>query len=319
MSEFSKVGYWWLGRDSDSAEGQPGRMHARSLPSVLPCDDLRGRPIGWRKDYEMIIVHHFPRAAGCIARVRKHHPEARIVLRLDRAPEVLNRPAMMQHWPKMLRDMKQADIIADALPDNRHGRYWEQVTGTKSMPLPSPILHHPDLEKLRSQDRENLIVCLDHRAEPRYPGPSLMAAAYVQQKTGCKVIVAKPQDQYVRKLADVIGLKAKFLNSVDHARLITLLARARVVIDLYTMHTPGRINTLAAWMGTPSVASWNSSDMGHPLVDPWSGAGGEIALALMADPDAWQTTRERGIETVDRIYSLEAIRDSVRAMMNEEL
>ena len=318
MSEFADVGYWWLGRDSESAEGPPGRMHGRSLPVVLPCDDLKGNPRAWRKDYKLIIVHHLPRESGCIRKVRRHHPNAKIALRLDRAPEVLNKPGMLRHWPKMLQDMRGADFIACHMPDNRHARYWEQITGTKAIPLPSPILPHPDLDEMRNQKRENLIVCVEHRAGPRYTAPSLAAAAYVQKHTGCKVIMANVKDDHARKIADQIGLRAKLLPEVGHPALIALLARATLVIDLYTMHTPGRINTLAAWLGTPSVGSWNSPIVGHPSVDPFSASGGEIALALMVDPEAWKITRERGIETVDRMYAPEAIRDAVRDMMSED-
>lgn len=315
MSEFANVGYWWLGSESECADGPAGRMHARSLPVVLPCDDLHGPPTKWRKDYQAIIVHHFPRGAGCLRRIRKHHPHALIVLRLDRAPEVTNKPGMFRYWPRILRDMRQADVIADALPDNRHAEYWARITGTRAMPLPSPILPHPELDRLRSQKRDDFIMCLDHKADPRFPAPSLVAAAYVQRKTGCKVVIAKPQDDYVRELARELGLNAEFIPQLDHPALLALIARARLVIDLYTMHTPGRINALAAWVGTPSVGSLNSPELGYPRVDPWSGAGADMVLHLMTDEAAWRTVRNRGIEAADRQYAPEAIRDAMRAIM----
>jgi hypothetical protein len=312
---FANVGYWWIGNQAETAGGPAGRMHGRSLPVVLPCEDLRGEPETWRKDLDMIIVQVFPRAKGSIRRVRKLYPKATIVARLDRAPEVVSKPEMKQYWRGYLRDLRKADYIADPLPDRRHADYFWQMTGTTPMALPSPILPHPELEVMRKAERDNLIVCLDHRAGPRFPAPSLAAAGYVQRITGCKVIVLKAQDQYVKNLAPTVGLEADWIDKAHHPQLIRVLARAKVVIDLYTMHTPGRINTLAAWMGTPSVASWNSPDIGHPRVDPFSAEGAREALALMTDTVRWEQVRTAGINAVDRIYAPEAIRAAVRSLL----
>lgn len=308
----SGVGFWYGGNPEAHAVPKPGAMHFRHVAHLLPCDEVGNS--GTSADYQLIIAQYFPRNRQVVGRLRRRFPNARIALRLDRAVEHVLQVSRHNTFALMLDEYRAADLIACHMTDMRHAAFLSQVTGTPAFPLPTPIVPHPDIAALRSREREDLVVALDHRAPPRYPAPTMACLTALQRATGCRVVIAKPVDDYSKQLAQAFGLRVRWVHP-GHEALLEWLSRARVVVDLYTMHTPGRINALAAYVGTPSVGSWNSAHVGHPQVDPWSDKGLQVARDVWNNERAWAVVRDNGIECVERHHSPDALRRYVEAML----
>lgn len=307
------VAYVWGGGDRlDRTPGLPGQMHARLIPQLIEGVDVLdwADRATWRGEYELIIVHYFPRNYPVVEVIREKFPAARIAIRPDRPPEHVAATWGPRHV-QMLKEFKAADVIVSPVEFGGQAGFWAQLTDKATGNLPTPIRPHPEIDVLRKRPREDVIAGWDHGAAPRVILPTLMALAGLQRETGYRVVIAQAHEN-TKALCDDLELTAAFVQ-VDHAGTLDLLSRAKLVVDLYMMSTPGRLISLAAYVGTPSVGSLDNPDVGHDQAAPWTGQPLARALCLLEQPDRTEAIM-RGIETVEANNSPAAVKTAIERL-----
>ena len=312
-----RVGYLWSGDERwHNHTLVPGRMHMNVLPTLLGYDVLHWEERAqWAGDYDLVIVQHFTRNYSVLEPVREKFLGARLAMRPDRPPEwEARRRSEVFGW--LMHDLMLADVVLDAMPDGRRASFYAQMVSKPVSLLPSPIVPHPDVVELRKRSRRGVVGWL-HPADEAHRWPTLATLAALQRLTGTDVTVinAVARDKQV---AQQLGLVAAFETAPGHEGFIDLLSQAELLIDLFPMHTPHRVATVAAYLGTPTVTGRDTPDVGHVRVDAWSGDGVIAALELLA-PDRREAAVQAGIYHVEKTHMPDAIRQAVEALVDEKV
>lgn len=317
MSEFSTVAFidglrpecipYW--------EGKPGELRAGLLPKTLGCDALnwQGREHWPPKVYDAFIVLYFPRGTRVLEYLRTHYPQALIIPWIDPGMDVLFNPSS---WTAdtslMLTQIRDyADAIGTWDPVFSHGRFLKQVVDKPVMYIPLPLVPHPGIDDLRHLPKMDMIVGAVHGQEPRQPAPTLACLVELQRHTGYEVVM---MDAYpdIRWMSVEMGLKATFLpEQIEFNHRLEMLARAKLFVDLYTVHHYGRLCTHAAHVGTVSVSSPHTADVGHIQVQEWSDDGAQLGIDILNNPQKYAIYRQRGIEILDFRHDPIRVRETV--------
>jgi hypothetical protein len=266
----------------------------------------------WSGEYDLIVVQHFTRDYSVLAPVRARFPAAVIALRPDRPPEWEARHVGV-YFEWLLRDLIQADVVLDAMPDGRRASFYAQLASKPWTTLLTPLVPHPDVEALRKRPREMLVGWL-HPADPEHHLPTLATLAAVQRHMDVAVTVVNASvDDAARAVA--LGLDCEFIPAPSHEGFIDLLSRAKVVVDIFPMRTPARVASVAAYLGTPTVTATDTQDVGHPQVDAWGGDGAAAVLALLDSPARLKAVVKKGVTLMDR-HRPQALRDALEQVFH---
>lgn len=298
---------------------EPGGLRGEVLPSILPgCAALHwNERDSWELDaYDLFLVFYFATSHEVLRWIRERRPDAVIVAGVDPGADVLlNPPAWGRDAQIMVNQLrKYADAISTWDPTLRQGGFLGMITGVKAVELPIPLMPHPEIENMRARPREKLIVGALHRQQPQQPAPTLALMAALQQVPALadyRFVVLDDVPQ-ARAMARNFRLTAEFVTGNDWAVKYDLIQRARLVVDMYTIHHYGRIQAHAANVGTVSIGSIYTADVGHIRVDPWSWDGLAAALWVLSDAKKEAELRQRGYEVIEARHSPERIRGIVR-------
>lgn len=300
-------------------QGKPGELRGGLLPQhILGCDALNWQERdSWDVDkYDLFIVFYFPVGSRVMQWIRRRRPDAQIVPWVDPGVDVAFWPPKWgENAAIMIRQIRNfADKIATWDPALNHGEFLQQLTGVPAVELPIPLLPIANINELRTAERENLIYALLHRQQPKQPAATLATVAALQQATGWRVAIADA-DETAKDMTKVFGVKAEFQHGNGWGEKFGTLCRARLYVDMYTIHHYGRVATHAANVGTVSVSSPWCADVGHITADPWSGEAARRALAALDDPGVYEAHRRRGFEIVARRHDPDRIKGIVASWL----
>jgi hypothetical protein len=299
---------------------EPGGLRGEVLHTVLPCDALHWRERdNWDVDkYDVFLVFFFATQSHVLQWIRERRPDAKIIVGVDPGADVLlNPPVWGRDAQIAINQIRQyADLISTWDPTLRHGDFLSLITSVPAVELPIPLMPHKDLETMRARTRQKLIVGVLHKQQPQQPAPTLATLAAIQRDRPDYEIVIFDDVPEARAMARNFRVKAEWLTDKGWPARYELIQRAKLVIDMYTIHHYGRVQAHAANVGTLSIGSTYTADVGHVRVDPWSGAGTREALNLLEDATRYYELVERGFRVISERHDPERTRAIVRGWID---
>lgn len=271
-------------------------------------------------DYDCFIVNLFAGGNQAVE-IRTAHPTAFIIALPDNAFEqVFTHDSI--HDMQFLQQLQAADAIGFVSNSNRYF-YGGLFPDKALLQIPMPIGHKDFFKEVRKQEKEDFIITCDHAI---FNGDKVLidasciqnvaAVAAVQRATGLRVIYANAAPK-TREYAEFVGLRATFTAYLNFATYAELSARARLGIDMYTLHGFGRNTLMWAYAGTPAVGS-TYTHFKALYADPWDiRECVESAQYILNDAYAYEHTRSIGIGDAYNNHGYKACRELMNRVLGQ--
>lgn len=306
------------------------------LSAICDLDYLHWKPGEVPDDiteYDCLIVSLFA-GMDAVELIKILRPDIYVIALPDNAFEQIFTHASTNDM-LFLQQLQAADAIGYVSESNRQF-YGAMFPDKPMVKIPMPIGNSEFFADCRQLPKTDTIITCDHLILDKDGKPILdtsciqnvAACAAIQRATGFHVIyvnAAPKTEQY----AAIAGLKATFTDYLNFATYSELAAKARLGVDMYTLHGFGRNTLMYAAVGTPAISSkhtdFKSGGLTYqsPDVDPWMADYARSLSLILYDEyyiDAqanYDSVRDSGITKVECDHSFDACRKQLTAVLNE--
>jgi len=222
-----------------------------------------------------------------IEQLRARYPAATVIAMPDPSLDLM---LLQQEWRPLFAQLAQAHYIAGRTDHDR--QVYASLLNIPSFTLPSPVGPSNVLLPYRNVEKENYVLAIDHAFTPLMQGHNYAALAQLQRRTGCRVKLYVRNAKKARYWCDLSGLDAEIHRNIPMPAFLSIIARARITVDLYARHSFHRHAVLSAYLGTPVVTSAWTHDFGYGVNSAFDVEHAVVeAEALLTDADYYIDAR----------------------------